>query len=146
MKNLIAFLLCLSATSAPAQTHPPRIGVLAQELGRAQTQAFKGVGAEFKRLGYQERKSLFFEIRNAKGDRSALQSGAKELAAKKVDAIFTVGTRATLAASADIPQVFVHPGDPSAVGLIKSGADAPRNITGIAAYAAESTEKRLALL
>jgi putative ABC transport system substrate-binding protein len=149
MKNYLALLLWLIGASAQAQTHVPRIGVLVQEMGRAQSQAFKGVSAELKQLGYQERKNLFFELRNAKGDRSALQTAAKELAAKKVDAIFTAGSRATLAAiaaSQDIPLVFVHPGDPIAAGLIKSTADSPRNLTGVAAYAAETTEKRLALL
>ncbi len=148
MKIYLALLLCLSAVSAQAQTRASHIGVLLQEMGRAQSQALKGVGAELKQLGYKERKTLFFEIRNAKGDRSALQTGAKELATKKVDAIFTTGSRATLAATAatqEIPIVFVHPGDPIAAGLIKSSADSPRNLTGVAAYAAETTEKRLAL-
>jgi ABC-type uncharacterized transport system substrate-binding protein len=148
MKFYFALLLCLSAAAAQAQTRAANIGVLVQELGRAQSQSFKGVGAELKQLGYKERKNLFFEIRNAKGDRSALQTGAKELATKKIDAIFTTGSRATLAAAAatqEIPIVFVHPGDPIAAGLIKSGADSPRNLTGVAAYAAETTEKRLAL-
>jgi putative ABC transport system substrate-binding protein len=148
MKIYLALLLCLIAASAQAQTRAARIGVLVQEMGRAQSQAIKGVSAELKQLGYKERKNLFFEIRNAKGDRGALQTGAKELATKKVDAIFTTGSRATLAAIAatqEIPLVFVHPGDPIAAGLIKSAADSPRNLTGVAAYAAETTEKRLAL-
>ncbi len=148
MKIYLALLLWLVGAAAQAQTHAARIGVLVQEMGRAQSQALKGVSTELKRLGYKERNNLFFEIRNAKGDRSALQTGAKELAAKKVDAIFTTGSRATLAATAatqDIPIVFVHPGDPIAAGLIKSAADAPRNLTGVAAYAAETTEKRLTL-
>lgn len=148
MKIYLALLLWLIAATAQAQTRVPRIGVLVQEMGRAQSQSLKGVSAQLKQLGYQERKNLSFEIRNAKGDRSALQAAAKELAAKKVDAIFTTGSRATLAATAatqEISIVFVHPGDPIAAGLIKSAADSPRNLTGVAAYAAETTEKRLAL-
>ena len=149
MKTYLALLLCLIAASAQAQTRIPRIGVLLQEMGRAQSQALKGVSAELKQLGYKERKNLFLDLRNAKGDRSALQTAAKELAATKVDAFFTTGSRATLAATAatqEIPIVFVHPGDPITAGLIKSAVDSPRNLTGVAAYAAETTEKRLALL
>ena len=148
MKISLILSLLLIAPLAHGQTQIPRVGVLVQEMGRAQSQALKGVAAELKQLGYSERKSFFFELRNAKGDRSALQTGAGELAAKKVEVIFTTGTRATLAASAasrEIPLVFVHPGDPVAVGLLKNSADATRNITGVAAYAAETTEKRLAL-
>ena len=147
MKLLLAtFLLFISAT-ARAQSPIPRVAILVQEMGRAQSQAFKGVSAELSRLGYSERKNIKFEIHDAKGDRSALQAAAKELAAKKVTVILTTGTRATLAASAatrDVAVVFVHPGDPQTAGMINSGT-AAGNLTGVAAYAAETTEKRLAL-
>ena len=148
MKTCLTLLLLFISTLAQAQTRVPRIGILIQELGRSQSQAIKGANLELKQLGYSERKNLYFETRNAKGDRSALQAAAKELAAKKVEVIFTTGTRAALAAAAatqDIPLVFVHPGDPVTAGLVKSSADAARNVTGVAAYAGETTEKRLEL-
>lgn len=148
MKTCFTLLLLFAATSAQAQTRLPRIGVLVQELGRAQSQAIKGVNLELKQLGYSERKNFHFETRNAKGDRTALQTAAKELAGKKVDVIFTTGTRATLAAEAatrETPLVFVHPGDPVALGLVKNSGDVARNVTGVAAYGGEITEKRLAL-
>ena len=147
MKIYLILIFLLTGGFAEAQTRIPRVAILVQDLGRAQTQAIKGLSAELKQLGYKERKNVFLETRNAKGDRSALQAAAKELAAKKVDVIFTPGTRATLAASAatrEIPLVFAHPGDPIALGLVKI-SDPARNITGVAAYAAETTEKRLAL-
>lgn len=140
--------LFLIPATAQAQTPIPRLAVLVQEMGRAQSQAFKGVSAELSQLGYRDRRNIIFEIRDAKGDRGALQAAAKELAAKKVAAIFTTGTRATLAASAatrEVPLVFVHPGDPQAAGMMKNSGDSAANITGVAAYAAETTEKRLAL-
>ena len=148
MKIYFTLLLLFVSTFAQAQTRVPRIAILVLELGRAQSQAIKGVSLELKQLGYSERRNFYFETRNAKGDRSALQAAAKELAAKKVEVIFTSGTRAALAAAAvtqEIPLVFVHPGDPIASGLIKNSADAARNVTGVAAYAGETTEKRLAL-
>lgn len=152
MKKLIKFLaliiLLRASTLAAAETRA-HVGVLVPELGRAQSQAVKGLGEELKRLGYRERKNLVTEIRNAKGDRGALQPAAAELVARKVAAIFTTGTRATLAASGatgEIPIVFVHPGDPMAIGIIKSTAESPKNLTGVAAFAAQATEKRLMLL
>lgn len=148
MKLLLAICLFLIPATAQAQTPIPRLAVLVQEMGRAQSQAFKGVSAELSQLGYRERKNIIFEIRDAKGDRGALQAAAKDLVAKKVNVIFTTGTRATLAASAtsrEVPLVFVHPGDPLAAGMIKNPGDSAGNITGVAAYAAETTEKRLAL-
>lgn len=148
MRTFFALLLLFSANIAQAQGHVPRIGILVLDLGRAQSQAIKGVGLELKQLGYVERKNIYFETRNAKGDRNALQAGAKELAAKKVEVIFTTGTRAAAAAAAatqEVPHVFVHPGDPAAAGLVKTVGDIPRNVTGVAAYAGETTDRRLAL-
>ena len=148
MKICFTLLLLLISTFAQAQTGVPRIGVLVQELGRSQSQAIKGLNLELKQLGYSERKNFHFETRNARGDRSALQAAAKELVTKGVEVIFTIGTRAALAAAAAtqaIPLVFVLPGDPVASGLPKNSADAARNVTGVAAYGGETTEKRLAL-
>jgi len=127
---------------------PARFGVLVTEMGRAQSQALKGLSEELKRLGYHERKNLYYEIRNVKGNRSALQPAAGELVAHKVKLIFTTGTSATRAAAAsgDIPVLFVHPGDPVAAGLIKSAEERAKNLTGVAAYAPQTTERRLALL
>ena len=131
-----------------AQT-PPRIGILVQEMGRAQSQATKGMTEELKRLGYRERKNLFLETRDVKGNRAALQPAAAELLAKNVDLIFTTGTsatRAAMAATKNIPVVFVYPGNPVGAGIIQSPEERAKNLAGVAAYAGQTTEKRLALL
>ena len=144
---VIAALMFSMPLAAWAQA-PARAGILVQEMGRAQSQAIKGLSEELKRIGYRERQNLFFEVRNVKGNRSALQPAAAELVAQKVKFIFTTGTSATraAAAAADIPVLFVLPGDPVASGLIKSADDRSKHITGVAAYAAQTTERRLALL
>ncbi|HKY07042.1 MAG TPA: ABC transporter substrate binding protein, partial [Candidatus Binatia bacterium] len=132
----------------PVRAQAPRIGILVQEMGRAQSQSIKGLSEELKRIGYRERQNLFFEIRNVKGNRSALQPAAAELVAQKVRLIFTTGTSATRAASAattEIPVLFVHPDNPVASGLIKSADERTTPIGGVAAYAAQTTERRLAL-
>jgi ABC-type uncharacterized transport system substrate-binding protein len=144
---VLLFFLSAGAT-AQAQTKA-RIGVLLPELGRAQSQSLKGSNEELKRLGFIEHKNLIVETRNAKGDRSALRPAADELVAHKVGVIFTTGTRATMAAAAastEIPVVFVHPGDPAAAGLMKSINEPPRNLTGVAGFAVDKTEKSLTLL
>ena len=145
-----------------------RVGILVQEMERSQAQAIKGLGEEFKRLGYEEKKNLFFETRNAKGNRAALQSAAGEILSRQINVIFTTGTsatRAAIAATGEIPIVFVHPDDPVAAGLIKSttlaspllrgnspsfwtsgGGERPKNLTGVAAYARSTTEKRVELI
>ncbi len=145
---LIIPLIFVTPFMALAQA-PARVGILVQEMGRAQSQAIKGLHQEFKQLGYQERKNLFFETRNGKGNRAALQPAAGELVAQKVKLIFTTGTSATRAATAvtsDIPVLFVHPDDPVTAGLMKSPKERAKNLIGVAAYAAQTTERRLALL
>jgi putative ABC transport system substrate-binding protein len=142
---LIMALFFIAPALAVAQS---RVGILVQEMGRSQTHAIKGLGEELKRLGYQERKNFFIETRNVKGNRAALQPAAGELLTQKVNLIFTTGTsatRAAMAATQGIPIVFVHPSDPMASGLMKSPAERAKNLTGVAAYAAQTTEKRLVL-
>lgn len=161
--GVCAFVLAASPVLGQS---PVRIGILVQELERAQSQSIKGLSEELRRLGYEEKKNLFFETRNAKGNRTALQPAADELREHKVNVIFTTGTSATRAAitsTNEIPIVFVHPDDPVAAGLIKSapiasplgssssfwtsgGGERPKNLTGVAAYARSTTEKRVELI
>ena len=142
-------VLLLAPTVPEAQTRMARVGILVPEMERAQSQTIKGLREELKQLGYQERKSIVFETRNAKGDRGALQPAATELLAQKVDVIFTTGTRATRvakSATGEIPIVFSHPADPVSLGLVKSMERSGTNLTGVAGLASQMTEKRLEVL
>ncbi|HSK29739.1 MAG TPA: ABC transporter substrate-binding protein [Candidatus Limnocylindria bacterium] len=147
--TFVPALLLTAPGGALAQAPAPaRIGVLVQEMGRSQSQAVKGMSEELKRLGYRERKNLFFETRNVKGNRAALQPAAAELVGKNVSVVFTTGTsatRAAMAATNDIPVVFVYPGNPMFAGIVKSIEEHAKNVTGVAAFAAQAIEKRLAL-
>src|ERR1044071_3544120 len=144
-----SIVLILAAIGAPAAAQTaPRIGILVQEMERSQSQAIRGLNAGFKQLGYRERTNIFFETRNVKGNRAALQPAAAATLEHKANVIFPTGTsasRAALAATRDVPIVFVHPSDPAAAGLMKSAADRQKNITGVAAYAATTTGYRLTL-
>ena len=166
--GFVGALACAVLASPVLGQSPVRIGILVQEMERQQSQSIKGLGEELRRLGYEEKKNLFFEIRNAKSNRAALQPAADELREHKVSVIFTTGTSATRAAitsTNEIPIVFVHPDDPVAAGLIKSipiaspllsgnsssfwtssGGERPKNLTGVAAYARGTTEKRVELI
>lgn len=140
---VILLFALLSPAAVAAQA---RLGILVPDLGRSQSQAIKGLGEELKRLGYREKTNLFFETRNVKGNRAALRPAAGELLARRVSAIFTTGTsatRAAMAATSDVPIVFVYPGDPGPAGLVKNGGERAKNIAGVAAYANLATEKRL---
>ena len=147
--TFFATTLLLACAVFEARAQIARIGILVPEMGRAQAQAQKGLVKELDQLGYHSRKDISLEVRDAKGNRNALQAAANELVAKKINLIFTTGTRATLAAMAatrEVPIIFVHASDPVAAGLFRSAEEPRGNITGVAAFAGQMTEKRLALL
>jgi putative ABC transport system substrate-binding protein len=146
---IIFQLLNASPINAGEPPRLPRIGILIPESGRSETQSIKGLRDGLKELGYKERENILVEIRDAKGDRAALKPMANELVRKKVDLIFTTGTRSTqaaMAATSDIPIVFRHPGNPEMMGLVKSNTRSGGNVTGVAGFGMEMTGKRLEAL
>ena len=143
------FILGLSGAEAQHPPQVPRIGILIPESGRAESQSVKGLRDGLKELGYKERETILVEIRDAKGDRAALKPMANELVSKKVNLIFTTGTRSTqaaIAATSEIPIVFRYPGNPQTVGLVKSNNRPGGNVTGVAGFGLEMTGKRLETL
>ncbi len=149
---LSAMALCLFgafAINAGEASRPFRIGILIPESGRSEAQSIKGLRDGLKELGYKERENILVEIRDAKGDRAALKPMANELVSKKVDLIFTTGTRSTgeaMAATNEIPIVFRHPGNPQTMGLVKGNTRPGGNVTGVAGFGLEMTQKRLEVL
>jgi putative ABC transport system substrate-binding protein len=146
---LFALGLLLANVTVEAHAQLARIGILVPEMGRAQSQAQKGLVQELKELGYRDRRDIVFEVSNAKGYRNAVEPAANSLVASKINLIFATGTRAAraaMAATRDVPVVFVHPGDPVAAGLFTNSLESRRNVTGVAAFAARTTDTRLKLL
>ena len=146
--NLAAILLMLACAAFEARAQPPRVGILIPEMGRAEIQANKGFVDELARLGYRNRKDILFDIRNAKRDRGAFQSLATDLVQQKVAVILTTGasaTRAAASASRDIPIVFIYAGDPS-LAFAQGPSATNMNLTGVAGFARERIDIRLALL
>ena len=126
-----------------------QIGILIPESAPGETQTVNGLRDGLREQGYIEGENLSVELRDAKGDRSALQPAAAELVNKKVNVIFTTGTRATevaKAATKEIPIVFRHPADPVAVGLLKNMKRPEGNVTGVAAFSSDTGQKRLEVL
>jgi len=141
--------ILLSGLHAEAAQRIFRLGLLIPESGPGESQTIKGLKDRLKELGYTEGENLVVELRDLKGDRSALRAEAKELVSKKLDVIFTTGTRATEAAKEAtkvIPIVFRHPADPVALGFMKNIKRPDGNITGVAAFSSEMNQKRLEIL
>ncbi len=144
-----ALLLAPGSAGAAPAPRPWKIAILVAQSGPSETQTNRGFRDGLKALGYVEKKNVAIEIVDVKGDSAALKSAAAELVNKKVDLIFTSGTRATQAAmeaTKEIPIVFRHPADPMDLGFVKSMQRPGGNATGVAAFSGRTTEKRLEIL
>jgi len=155
MKNIASLLtaaLLLLAVRVGVAAQAPRpwkIAILIAQAGPSEDQTTRGLRDGLKELGYVERKNVVIEIDDMKGKTGALEAAAVELARKKVDLIFTSGTRATravMAATQTIPIVFRHPADPVTMGFVKSLERPGGNVTGVSAFSGSTVQKRFEIL
>lgn len=154
-KSLFACLaggMLFFAARGPIAGEAPRpwkVAVLVAQSGTSEDQTTRGLREGLKELGYAERKNVVIEVNDLKGQAGALDAAAAELVRKRVDLIFTNGTRATRAAmtaTQTIPIVFRHPADPVTMGFVKSMERPGGNVTGIAAFSPGTVDKRFAIL
>jgi putative ABC transport system substrate-binding protein len=147
--SLAVFLFGFIRSEAQQPDRIPRVGILIPEAGLHESQTVKGLRDGLKEAGYKEGETIVVEVEDVKGARSQLQGALNELVSKRVDVIFTTGTRATQAAMAttkEIPIVFRHPADPMTLGLVKNISQPGGNVTGVAAFSLEANRKRLEVL
>jgi putative ABC transport system substrate-binding protein len=147
-----AFLLAVSLFFASdcdswAHTSDFRIGVLTP--GLTFKPVVKGLVQGLGNLGFREGINVKFLVEDSKGDLPGLASRAAKLIAAKPDVLFTVATAPTLAAkqaTQTIPIVFAGVVDPIQSGMIASFASSRNNLTGVTAYTAYLSGKRLEVL
>lgn len=146
---IILFFTGLSGNEAQSDLKTPRIGILIREADQSDSASISGFRAGLKELGYQEGKNILVEVHNARGERAALNSAATELARNKTDLMFTMGSSATaaaIAATKEIPIVFLHLLDPVALGQVKSMERPGGNVTGLTGLSVQQAETRLKIL
>lgn len=138
------------ALRAQPQARVWRVGWLEwTDKGRFSELTAKAFVEGLRADGFAEGRNLAIEKRVAFGNLKALASQARELAALKVDVLFTPTKAATDAAwyaSRDIPTVIATVTDPVAVQYARSLAQPGKHITGVTTASAELTGKRLELL
>jgi len=130
-----------------AQTFPIRIGVLTPGLTFGPV--LEGLREGLEKLGYKEEQNIRFMIEDSQGDLSGLASRAAKLLNAKPAVLFTVVTPPTLAAKQathTIPIVFAGVVDPIQSGLVSSFVSSGNNLTGVTAYTAYLSGKRLEVL
>jgi putative ABC transport system substrate-binding protein len=127
----------------------PVIGFLDSRLPDAIADRLRGFRQGLKDSGYMEGENVAIVYRFANNQDDRLPELAADLARRRVAVIATAGTPSTFAAKAatrTIPIVFVIGDDPVRLGLVTSLSRPGGNLTGINAFIAEVTAKRLELL
>ena len=153
-RGILLALLALGGTplACIAQARPRiwRVGWLEwTDQGRFSQETAKAFVDGLRMHGFVQGTNLTIEKRVAFGDRGKLSAQAKELAALRVDVLFTPSKAATDAAwyaSREIPTVIATVTDPVAVQYAVSLARPGKHITGVTTAGAELTGKRLELL
>ncbi len=102
-----------------------------------------------RELGYIDGKTIQIHWRYAGGVLDRLPGLARELVALKVEVIVALAVAASVAAreaTARIPIVMIHAGNPIGAGLIESLARPGRNVTGTTSMLPELGGKQIELL
>jgi len=123
-------------------------------LSSASPTGFRHRVAAFKeglsKLGFVEGQSVAIEYRWAEDQYDKLPNLAAELVAKRVAIIVAAGGSQTAvaakSATATIPVVFMHGGDPVQLGLVASFNRPGGNVTGVTIITVETLQKRLEIL
>lgn len=125
------------------------VGILSSGSPEVDTNRINAVRQGLNEAGYIEAQSVTIEYRGARGQYDQLQPLAADLVRRRVAAIVTVATPATLAAKAatnTIPIVFAMGADPVQLGVITSLNRPNGNVTGVYILNEAVAGKRLELL
>ncbi len=152
-RDTLLALAALGAAPLAALAQQPgkvwRVGILAQGARPASPggDSFGAFLRGLRELGYVEGRNLAIEWRYAEDKLENLPALAAELVALKPDVLVSganAGPAALKRATSTIPIVMTSPGDPIAMGLVKSLARPGGNITGNSGI--DLSAKRLELL
>lgn len=146
------FLLAAGALAAPYGAHAQparvaRVGVVYHNAAYAPI--VEGLRVGLKELALQEGRDLALELRDAKGEITAIEEIARRFERERVRLIYCAPTSTAAAvkrATTDVPVVFCVGTDPVAVGLIDSFAKPGGRLTGVHFLTTDLTAKRLELL
>ena len=133
---------------AAAQPAPRvyRVGVLANALETADGPNFETFLDSLQKLGYVGDRNLDIEWRSSEGDVLRLPALAEDLVRARVDVIVATSlqpARAAMAATKEIPIVFVVGADPVEHGLVVNPARPGGNVTGLATYQPEALSEHV---
>ena len=148
-----SLLLVLAILLAPAvegaQGATARLGLIGPDEEPRFSEIASGLRQGLHELGYAREGIHIVEGRVRRGDEAGARAAARALVAERVAVLFAVGSalaRHAREAAAELPIVFVTPGDPVATGLVASFARPGGNMTAMTLEYPELSGKRLELL
>lgn len=140
----------LAASLAPRATHGSRDRTYVVGYLSGGAPPRESIGGALAHLGYEEGRSLRYEVRvPANWEAATLAAAAGELVAAKPDVLTALGfwrVHALAAATRTIPIVSMGTPDPVAEGLAQSLRRPGGNVTGLSLGLRESVEATLRLL
>jgi putative ABC transport system substrate-binding protein len=133
-----------------AHVDPTRIGVLGAPEEPRFSEVVNGLKQGLRDLGYSENSFEILEGRVTRGkERDGGRKVIEGVAHKKAQVLFVIGSRlikTARQAAAELPIVFITPGDPVAAGFVSSLSHPGSNITGLTFEYPELSGKRLQVL
>jgi putative ABC transport system substrate-binding protein len=142
-------VLCAAVAGASAQGQVQRIVVLGPDEEPRFTEIVGGLKQGLRDRALASPMLEIIDVRVVRGDEAAARAGVESALRRGVAALFAIGTQLARMArqvSADLPIVFITPGDPVASGLVASLARPGNNMTGMTFEFPELSAKRLELL
>jgi len=148
---LIVVVLLAVAVIAEAQqpAKEARIGVLGAPEEPRFSEVVGGLKKGLSELGYAPQAVQIVEVKVARADEGTVKSRLEELLRQQAQVLFLIGSRLlkpAREASAEVPIIFITPGDPVSAGLVASLAHPGGNTTAMTFEYPELSGKRLELL
>ncbi|RAP30960.1 hypothetical protein C2W64_00132 [Brevibacillus laterosporus] len=122
-----------AATPQETETKVFKVGIVQIIEHPALDAAKDGFIAKMKANGFEEDKTVKYDLQSAQGNMDTAIQIAKKFAGDKVDLILAIGTPAVQAAAqttTDIPILFTAVTDPVSAGLVKSMDKPGGNVSG----------------
>jgi putative tryptophan/tyrosine transport system substrate-binding protein len=142
-------IILLWISLVPGQARGVRIGVLGAPEEPRFSEIVVGLKQGLRELSVAEQSIDIVEGRVQRGDPASERAVVERMLQQRVQLLFAIGSRLVTSArrvSADLPIVFITPGDPVASGLVASLARPGGNATGMTFEYPELSGKRLELL
>jgi putative tryptophan/tyrosine transport system substrate-binding protein len=146
---LLAAAVASAGSGATAQGSVKRIAVLGPDEEPRFSEVVKGLRVGLGERGHSLTAIDVIGVKVRRGDEAGSRAAVEDLMRQRVHVLFAIGSelaRVARRVSADLPIVFITPGDPVAAGLVASLARPGGNMTAMTFEFPELSAKRLELL